>query len=185
MKVHNIINNTTPPKYLVLRNYYYYLLKSISYIQYWRYTYQTITWTSKPPFFHPSQETVETVASNNSSMLYFKERSKCILCQLLAALVTLRTCNLHAASAFSLHPLLRKPAYYYKLSTSIRSPNTQLQMGLEINIRIVGRKNSIESTSFLQESYNTYSKRLSSSSLDLKTTFHKSNAELVKNLQIF
>ena len=116
-------------------------------------------------------------------MLYFKERSKCILCQLLAALVTLRTCNLHAASAFSLHPLLRKPAYYYKLSTSIRSPNTQLQMGLEINIRIVGRKNSIESTSFLQESYNTYSKRLSSSSLDLKTTFHKSNAELVKNLQ--
>ncbi len=67
--------------------------------------------------------------------------------------------------------------------TSSSSSFSSLQMGLEINIRIVGRKNSIESTSFLQESYNTYTKRLSSSTIDLKTTFHKSNKDLLKNLQ--
>lgn len=54
-------------------------------------------------------------------------------------------------------------------------------MGLEINIRIVGRKNSIESSSFLQESYETYTKRLSST-IQISTTFHKSNEELIKNL---
>ena len=65
---------------------------------------------------------------------------------------------------------------------SYSSHSTILKMGLEINIRIVGRKNSIESTSFLQESYETYTKRLSST-ITLYTTFHKSNNDLLKNLQ--
>jgi hypothetical protein len=60
---------------------------------------------------------------------------------------------------------------------------TKLSMGLEINVRIVGRKNSIESTTFLQESYEMYTKRLSST-IKLSTTFHKSNEELIKNLQL-
>lgn len=69
--------------------------------------------------------------------------------------------------------------YHHRHSSS---SSTILRMGLEINIRIVGRKNSIESTSFLQESYETYTKRLSST-IQLVTTFHKSNDDLLKNLQ--
>lgn len=59
---------------------------------------------------------------------------------------------------------------------------SRLSMGLEVNIRIVGRKNSIESTSFLQESYEEYTKRLSST-IKITTTFHKSDQDLLKNLQ--
>ncbi len=79
------------------------------------------------------------------------------------------------------------PLYPKCTSKELRTSTTStpLKMGLSINIRIVGRKNSIESTSFLQESYQTYSQRLtSSSSIDLTTTFHKSNQELLKNLQV-
>lgn len=71
-----------------------------------------------------------------------------------------------------------------KLGGSLISRRTTniLSMKLEINIRIVARKNSIESTSFLQESYETYTKRMSST-VDLYTTFHKSNQDLIKGLQ--
>eukprot|EP00551_Chaetoceros_affinis_P010422 CAMPEP_0203662086 /NCGR_PEP_ID=MMETSP0090-20130426/177_1 /ASSEMBLY_ACC=CAM_ASM_001088 /TAXON_ID=426623 /ORGANISM="Chaetoceros affinis, Strain CCMP159" /LENGTH=177 /DNA_ID=CAMNT_0050524831 /DNA_START=1434 /DNA_END=1967 /DNA_ORIENTATION=+ len=48
---------------------------------------------------------------------------------------------------------------------------------------MVGRKNSIESTSYLQEGYNEYTKRLSST-IQLSTTYHKSNDDLLKGLQV-
>jgi 23S rRNA (pseudouridine1915-N3)-methyltransferase len=70
-------------------------------------------------------------------------------------------------------------------SSSSSSSAMTLKMGLEINIRIVGRKNSIESTSFLQEGYETYTKRLSSSTgIKLSTTFHKSNADLLQKITL-
>jgi 23S rRNA (pseudouridine1915-N3)-methyltransferase len=69
----------------------------------------------------------------------------------------------------------------YKKSQKVSKLST-LRMGLEINIRMVGRKNSIESTSFLQDSYLTYTQRLSST-INLYTSFHKSNEDLIKNVQ--
>ena len=86
--------------------------------------------------------------------------------------------NKGSIPANSIHKL---QSNHHQTSSKFQS-STTLKMGLEINIRIVGRKNSIESTSFLQESYDMYTKRLSST-IDLSTTFHKSNDELLKSLQ--
>jgi len=56
-----------------------------------------------------------------------------------------------------------------------------MTMGLEIKIRIVGRKNGCEQ--WLQDSYEMYTKRLRSSNIDVETIWHKNNAELEKGVK--
>ena len=52
-------------------------------------------------------------------------------------------------------------------------------MGMEINIRIVGKKSKQDST-WLDQAYQMYETRLTSSPLTVQTTWHKNNDELVK-----
>jgi 23S rRNA (pseudouridine1915-N3)-methyltransferase len=55
-----------------------------------------------------------------------------------------------------------------------------LQMGCEVKIRIVGRKNGSEP--WIEDGYKMYETRLRPSTVDLMTIWHKNNDELVKNV---
>jgi len=59
------------------------------------------------------------------------------------------------------------------------SPRT-LTMGLEVKIRIVGRKSGGEK--WLESSYSTYETRLKSTNLKVTTNWHKNDEELIKNI---
>ena len=61
-----------------------------------------------------------------------------------------------------------------------KRPNT-LTMGLEIKIRIVGKKSGGEK--WLDSSYSTYETRLKSTNLKVTTQWHKNNEELVKGIE--
>eukprot|EP00555_Chaetoceros_dichaeta_P007385 CAMPEP_0198269284 /NCGR_PEP_ID=MMETSP1447-20131203/40752_1 /TAXON_ID=420782 /ORGANISM="Chaetoceros dichaeta, Strain CCMP1751" /LENGTH=75 /DNA_ID=CAMNT_0043960817 /DNA_START=319 /DNA_END=542 /DNA_ORIENTATION=+ len=56
-------------------------------------------------------------------------------------------------------------------------------MGLEIKIRIVGRKKSASSLPWLEDAYQTYSTRLRPSPLTVETIWHKNDGELLKNIE--
>lgn len=58
------------------------------------------------------------------------------------------------------------------------SRTNKLQMGLDIKIRIVGRKNGSEQ--WLEEAYDMYETRLKPSNINIKTIWHKNNNELIK-----
>lgn len=55
-----------------------------------------------------------------------------------------------------------------------------LSMGLEVKIRIVGRKSGGEK--WLESSYSTYESRLKSTNLEVTTLWHKNNDELIKSI---
>jgi 23S rRNA (pseudouridine1915-N3)-methyltransferase len=55
-----------------------------------------------------------------------------------------------------------------------------LSMGLEVKIRIVGRKSGGEK--WLESSYSTYETRLKSTNLDVTTLWHKNNDDLIKSV---
>lgn len=59
--------------------------------------------------------------------------------------------------------------------------STTLQMGLQIKIRIVGRKNGGEK--WLDQSYSTYETRLKPTNLEVTTHWHKNDDDLLKNIQ--
>jgi Uncharacterized conserved protein len=54
-------------------------------------------------------------------------------------------------------------------------------MGMEVKIRIVGRKNGAEQ--WLEDAYRQYEKRLTSSNLNVSTVWHKHDDDLTKNVQ--
>ena len=54
-------------------------------------------------------------------------------------------------------------------------------MGLQVKIRIVGRKNGGEK--WLDQSYSTYETRLKPTNLDVTTHWHKNDDDLLKNIQ--
>ena len=58
--------------------------------------------------------------------------------------------------------------------------STQLSMGMEIKIRIVGRKNGSEK--WLEDAYAMYETRLRPSTLDVSTIWHKNDNDLSKNV---
>lgn len=58
---------------------------------------------------------------------------------------------------------------------------TELKMGMEIKIRIVGRKNGAEQ--WLEDAYVQYEKRLRSSNLDVSTVWHKHDEDITKNVE--
>lgn len=61
----------------------------------------------------------------------------------------------------------------------IYGPKT-LSMGLEVRIRIVGRRNGGES--WLESSYSTYETRLKSTNLKVTTQWHKNDDDLIKGI---
>ena len=62
-----------------------------------------------------------------------------------------------------------------------QNTNNALTMGLEIKIRIVGKKSGGEK--WLDSSYSTYETRLKSTNLKVTTQWHKNNEELVKGIE--
>lgn len=69
---------------------------------------------------------------------------------------------------------------FHNHSNSNSKSNLVLQMGMEINIRIVGRKNGSES--WLNDAYTMYETRLKPSLLDVQTTWHKNDNDLIKGI---
>lgn len=61
-----------------------------------------------------------------------------------------------------------------------RPTNNMITMGMEIKIRIVGKKNGGEQ--WLDDAYSVYSTRLKPSSLDVETLWHKNDDDLIKGI---
>jgi len=54
-------------------------------------------------------------------------------------------------------------------------------MGMEVKIRMVGRKNGGEK--WLESAYSTYDTRLKPTNLGVTTQYHKNDHELIKNIE--
>lgn len=70
---------------------------------------------------------------------------------------------------------------HQRRSSSSSSSSNKLYMGLQVKIRIVGRKNGGEK--WLDQSYSTYETRLKPTNLDVTTHWHKNDEELLKNIE--
>lgn len=70
------------------------------------------------------------------------------------------------------------PLTHHSRQTSSSSSSSNLYMGLQVNIRIVGRKNGGES--WLDQAYAIYESRLKPTNLDVTTHWHKNDEELIK-----
>jgi 23S rRNA (pseudouridine1915-N3)-methyltransferase len=90
-----------------------------------------------------------------------------------ALLASFHMMECSAYTSFFLSTPLQRPLYSNRKST-------QLRMGMEIKIRIVGRKNGSEQ--WLEDAYNMYDTRLRPSTIDVETMWHKNNDELTKNV---
>lgn len=64
---------------------------------------------------------------------------------------------------------------------TFRRRTPPMKMGLEVKIRIVGRKNGGEP--WLESSYSTYEKRLKPTNLQVTTQWHKNDDDLVKAVE--
>ena len=60
--------------------------------------------------------------------------------------------------------------------------STTITMGLDVKIRMVGRKNGGEK--WLETAYDTYETRLQSSNVNVETQYHKNDDELIKCIAI-
>lgn len=80
------------------------------------------------------------------------------------------------ATAFTLSPLQhRRPRIIH------RECRCYLVMGMNVKIRIVGRKNGSEK--WIEDAYKQYETRLRPSPLDVETVWHKNDQELTKGIQ--
>ena len=70
---------------------------------------------------------------------------------------------------------------YVKTYSHRMGHRTTMKMGLEVKIRTVARKNGCEK--WLEDSYNMYNMRLRSSNINVQTIWHKSNDDLIKNVE--
>ena len=76
------------------------------------------------------------------------------------------------------------PSHQSIVSTTHHRPHASsstLRMGLQVKIRIVGRKNGGEK--WLDQSYSTYETRLKPTNLDVTTHWHKNDDDLLKNIE--
>ena len=73
------------------------------------------------------------------------------------------------------------PQHHHQPRQQHASSSTTLCMGLQVKIRIVGRKNGGEK--WLDQSYSTYETRLKPTNLDVTTHWHKNDDDLVKNVE--
>ena len=65
--------------------------------------------------------------------------------------------------------------------TPRRHQQQQLTMGMEVKLRMVGRKNNGEK--WLEDAYSTYDTRLKPTNLNVQTFYHKNDNELTKNIE--
>jgi len=75
---------------------------------------------------------------------------------------------------------------YQRIHIKTRCPPSQrstrcLSMGLDVRIRMVGRKNGGEA--WLESAYSMYDTRLKPSGLSVTTQYHKSDGELIKGVE--
>jgi len=75
---------------------------------------------------------------------------------------------------------MSKPILQQHKQHAHRTQSSQLQMGMEIKIRIVGRKNGADK--WLEDAYSMYETRLRPSTLDVTTIWHKNDSDLAKNV---
>ena len=90
-----------------------------------------------------------------------------------------KTCTAFSTSKSS---FLSKPLQHTSSShtaTGRPQSSTKLSMGLEIKIRIVGRKNGSEK--WIEDAYKMYDTRLTAN-IDVETIWHKNNDDLTKNV---
>jgi len=73
----------------------------------------------------------------------------------------------------------RHSSHHGRPSSSSSSYNT-LTMGMQIKIRIVGRKNGSEK--WLEDAYEMYETRLRPSNVQVETVWHKTDPDLIKNV---
>ena len=74
--------------------------------------------------------------------------------------------------------------YCYAFSMNNYYPRRQpctINMGLEVKIRMVGRKNGGEK--WLESAYSTYDTRLKSTNMKVSTQYHKNDIELIKGVE--
>ena len=86
-------------------------------------------------------------------------------------------------SAFSANyrPLQQHISTVSSCKTRCRHQANTLTMGMEVKIRMVGRKSGGEK--WLESAYSTYDTRLRSSSLSVTTQYHKNDDELIRNCE--
>ena len=91
------------------------------------------------------------------------------------------------ASAFTgTSSFVRRGDYMYSIRHSRRADMADkhsllpLSMGLEVKIRIVGRKNAEK---WLDDGYAVYEKRLRPAGINVETTYHKNDQELIKGVK--
>ncbi len=65
--------------------------------------------------------------------------------------------------------------------TQRRTTTSTISMGLEVKIRMVGRKNGGEK--WLESAYSTYDARLRPNNLSLSTQYHKNDVELIRGIE--
>ena len=83
--------------------------------------------------------------------------------------------NVHIINAFQTSNLQGlRSCHHHRSSLTIT-------MGLEVKIRMVGRKSGGEK--WLESAYSTYDTRLKSTNLKVTTQYHKNDAELIKNVE--
>lgn len=85
-------------------------------------------------------------------------------------------------SAFSANyrPLKQHISAVSSCKTRCSQPNT-IKMGMEVKIRMVGRKSGGEK--WLESAYSTYDTRLRSTNLSVTTQYHKNDDDLIRNCE--
>lgn len=106
-------------------------------------------------------------------------KSPCHIRTLFLLATVIHTCNGLALSSKSMFKCTMTPNLSHHHAHRATTSNT-LSMGLEIKIRIVGRKSGGEK--WLDSSYSTYETRLKSTNLQVTTQWHKNDEELMKNI---
>jgi len=70
----------------------------------------------------------------------------------------------------------------HPVASSSNDDSKALYMGLDVRIRIVGRKNGCER--WLADAYDMYETWLQSSNISVETTWHKNNDDLIKAVKV-
>lgn len=102
----------------------------------------------------------------------------------LCSIVVLLLACLLRTNAFKLFTNRINIQAIYKCDTRRRrhsSISTTISMGLDVKIRMVGRKNGGEK--WLESAYDTYEIRLKSSNVNVETQYHKNDDELMKSIE--
>ena len=117
------------------------------------------------------------------SRMYFRRAMSLSRCRLALCTWALLTVVSHVGAFFVVvrsNQWSRPFGYSHRHGTRPGKASTFLCMGMNVNIRIVGRKSSER---WLEEGCEMYETRLRPSSVQVETTWHKDNAALIKGVE--